>query len=435
MQTSSSLQKLRPAEFRSENDRSLRWKKLELAGWGGACRAVSEVARPERARELPAILRSGSSAGLSIFGGGKSYGDCAVNSGGSSCLTERLDRILAFEESSGVVEVEPGVTFRRLLDVFLPRGWLFPVAPGTGLVTIGGALAHDIHGKNHQKDGSFGEHVTEFDLLLPDGTVRRICRENAPDIFRATCGGCGLTGLITRIAFRMRRVPSAFVEMKERRLRNLEEFLEEFERAKHATYSVGWIDALARGARLGRGIFQVAEPARGAPFEWRKARTRSVPFSLPRMTINRFSVAAFNALYLRRVPSKGRMRLLPYSAFLHPLDAVEDWNRVYGRAGFHQFQCVVPYADGARALRRLLELAAASRAASALTVLKCLGPGRAGYLSFPMTGYTLALDFPNRGGIAELYHRLVGVTLDHGGRVYLAKDALLGPGRIRANVS
>jgi len=403
----------------------MRWKRVEVTGWGRALRARSEVARPERLSDLPGIFQTSGTGGLSILAGGRSYGDSALNTGGSTLLTARLDRILSFDETTGVIEVEPGVTFRRLLEVFLSRGWLFPVAPGTGFVTIGGAVAHDIHGKNHQRDGTFGQHVTEFDLLTPRGLHLRVSPANEPDAFRATCGGCGLTGLITRIAFRMHRVPSPFVEVKERRIANLGAFLEAFEDAKDASYSVGWIDALAGGAKLGRGLMQVAEPASAAPASTPRVRARKVSFNFPAATINALTVRAFNALYLRRVPKTGRTRLVPYANFLHPLDAIEDWNRVYGRRGFHQFQCVVPYAAGERALRRMLELVVASRSASALSVLKRMGPGRAGYLSFPMEGYTLALDFPNRRNAPELYRQLVDVTLNHGGRVYLAKDALL----------
>jgi decaprenylphospho-beta-D-ribofuranose 2-oxidase len=403
----------------------MRWKRVELTGWGRALRASCEAARPERLGDVPAVLETSGPGGLSIFGGGRAYADSALNSGGNTCLTGRLDRILAFDESSGIVDVEPGVTFRRLLQVFLPRGWLFPVSPGTAFATIGGAVAHDVHGKNHEHEGTFGQHVTKLELMIADGTVYRISRDNAPEVFRATCGGCGLTGLLTRVTFQMQRVPSAFVEVKERRVENLEAFIAAFEDARSASYSVGWIDALATGARLGRGILQTAEPAGGGSRDWKNGRQRKVPFDFPRVAINPLSVQAFNALYLRRVPKNGRSRLLPYADFLYPLDAIQDWNRVYGGRGFHQFQCVVPFADGARALRRLLEAIAASRAASALTVLKRLGQGRAGYLSFPMEGYTLALDFPNGRGTAALYQRLVDVTLEHGGRIYLAKDALL----------
>jgi len=404
----------------------MKWKRLELTGWGRVSRAPTAAARPDRLGEVAAALREGpASGGLSVYGAGRSYGDSALNSNGQTCLSERLDRILAFDEGTGIVEVEPGVNFRKLMAVLLPRGWLFPVTPGTSFATIGGAVAHDVHGKNHEHAGTFGQHVTELDLITADGVRHRISPRSDPQWFRATCGGCGLTGMITRIAFKMRRVPSAFVDVTERRLKDLDAFFEAFEAAKDAGYSVGWIDALATGASLGRGILETAEPATGAGFSWREKRTHSAPFDFPGFTINSYSVKAFNALYLRRVPKQGRIRLKSYEEFFYPLDAISHWNRIYGGRGFHQFQCVVPYSNGAKAIRRLLESIAASQAASPLTVLKRLGPGRAGCLSFPIEGYTLALDFPNRAGTETLYRALVNITLDYGGRIYLAKDALL----------
>jgi decaprenylphospho-beta-D-ribofuranose 2-oxidase len=405
----------------------MRWKTVELAGWGGVRRARSFAARPERMSELPLLLNETFSRGLSIYAGGRAYGDSALNAGGHSCLTTRLDRILDFDPESGIVVVEPGVTFQRLMDVFLPRGWLVPVTPGTSFVTIGGAVAHDVHGKNHEREGTFGQHVVELDLMTGDGRRHTIRPDSSSEWFRATCGGCGLTGLITRVAFHMLRVSSAYVRVTERRLDNLDAFLAAFEDAKYASYSVGWLDALASGASLGRGILETADPAADAPLAMEEKRAREVPFDFPKAVINPLSVKVFNHFYWHRVPKWGRERLRHYRDFLYPLDAIHHWNRIYGRRGFHQFQCVVPYKDGALALRRLLELISARRTATFLTVLKRMGPGRAGYLSFPMEGYTLAADFPNQPGIETLYELLVKTTLDHGGRVYLAKDALLAP--------
>src|SRR5262245_59112149 len=218
----------------------VRWKSVELAGWGRVRRARTLAARAERISDLSAAIAEDHAGGLSIYGSGRSYGDSALNANGHSCLTSRLNRILGFDETSGIVEVEPGVTFRQLMDVFLPRGWLFPVTPGTAFATIAGAVAHDVHGKNHEIDGSFGQHVTEIDLLTPDGAVRTLGPRSRPAWFRATCGGCGLTGIMTRVAFRMRRVPSGHVRVTKRRLDSLEAVLEAFESAKDASYSVGW---------------------------------------------------------------------------------------------------------------------------------------------------------------------------------------------------
>jgi len=405
----------------------MRWKQLELTGWGRVRRAPTLAARLERSGEFSTLFGGHLPKGLSIFGAGRSYGDSALNSQGHLCLTERLDRILSFDPDSGLIEVEPGVTFRRLLDVFLPLGWLVPVTPGTSFASIGGAVAHDVHGKNHESAGSFGQHVGEIELITGDGSRHRLNPAAHPEWFRATCGGCGLTGLITRIAFKMSRVPSAHVAVTERRLENLDAFLQAFEDTREASYSVGWIDALASGPALGRGILEMANPAPDAGYASTPAKAPSVPINFPARSINRLSVKAFNEFYFHRIPKQPRNRTESYGKFLYPLDAIAHWNRVYGKAGFHQFQCVVPYTDGAKALQHLLETIAASGAASFLSVIKRLGPGRAGYLSFPMPGYTLAVDFPNRAGTEALYRALCGIVLDHGGRIYLAKDALLSP--------
>jgi decaprenylphospho-beta-D-ribofuranose 2-oxidase len=385
------------------------------------------AARAERISDFAAAIGEDLPGGISVYGAGRSYGDSALNASGHSCLTGRLNRILGFDERSGIVEVEPGVTFRQLMDVFLPRGWLVPVTPGTAFATIAGAVAHDVHGKNHECDGSFGQHVTEIDLMTPDRAVRTLGPRSRPAWFRATCGGCGLTGIMTRIAFRMRRVPSGYVRVTKRRLDTLDAFLEAFEGAKDATYSVGWIDAIASGRDLGRGILETAEPAEESRRAARSMHDTAVPFELPLSLVNPMSVKAFNALYFHSASKAGSTALKPYRSFLYPLDAIGNWNRIYGKRGFHQFQCVVPYADGVQALRRLLEAISSCGAPSFLTVLKRLGPGRAGYLSFPMEGYTLAVDFPNNPTTESLYRALVHLTLDHGGRVYLAKDALLWP--------
>jgi decaprenylphospho-beta-D-ribofuranose 2-oxidase len=397
---------------------------VTLAGWGRATSAACEAVRPERFAEAEAAFRAGGGErGLCLFGGGRSYGDCALNDGGEALITTRLDRVLAFDAESGIVQVEPGVTFARLLSVFLPRGFLAPVTPGTGFATIGGAVANDVHGKNHERDGSFGQHVTEIDLLLPDGSLRTVAPDDT-ELFRATVAGLGLTGFISRIAFRMKRVIGPCVTVREQRVANLDAFLDAMAAAESAPYSVGWIDGTARGGALGRGILEVAEPMAG-DFPMAAARKAAVPVDFPGLALNPLSVAAFNALYARRVPAEGRTRAVHLAKFLYPLDAIQGWNRIYGKRGFYQFQCVVPYASGPAALRELLEVIGASRQASFLAVLKRMGSGRAGYLSFPMAGYTLALDFPNKPGIETLYARLCKITLEAGGRVYLGKDALL----------
>jgi decaprenylphospho-beta-D-ribofuranose 2-oxidase len=297
---------------------------------------------------------------------------------------------------------------------------------------LGGAVANDIHGKNHDRVGSFGDHLTWIDLMLPSGEIVRTTDSERPELFRATIAGLGLTGVIVGIGLRLMRVPSSAVRVRERRCRDLDAFLAALAEARQrATYSVGWIDGLAKGRELGRGLLEEAEPATEAVADTPQ-RARRVPMDAPGSVLNPITIGLFNAAYYRRVPVGGRERIVPYRRFLYPLDAISDWNRIYGRGGFFQFQCVLPDASAPRGIRLLLEEIAGSGRASFLAVLKTLGAEGRGYLSFPMRGYTLALDFPRRGGVEDVLRRLERLTLDHGGRIYLAKDAVLSPEGFRA---
>jgi decaprenylphospho-beta-D-ribofuranose 2-oxidase len=409
------------------------WAAIELSGWGGTSRGLMTACRPERISEVRARMGEAEpGGGLIAHGAGRAYGDAALNAQGRVMLTRRLDRMLAFDPATGVLEAEPGVSFADLLATFLPRGWLAPAMPGTAFATMGGAVANDVHGKNHDRVGSFGDHLDWIDLLLASGEAVRITQASHPQLFRATVGGLGLTGIVTGLGLRMMRVPSGAVRVRERRCGDLDSFLAALEEARAgATYSVGWIDGLAKGGALGRGILETAEPEPSAELAPRRARTFGVPIDLPGFALNPATVGLFNAAYFRRVPEGGRERLMPYGRFLHPLDAIHGWNRIYGRSGFYQFQCVLPDASAPAGLRSLLEEISRGGRASFLAVLKTLGGEGRGFLSFPMRGLTLALDFPRRPGVEELLSRLERLTLRHGGRIYLAKDAALSPEGLR----
>jgi decaprenylphospho-beta-D-ribofuranose 2-oxidase len=409
------------------------WAQINLTGWGRTSGGAMTACRPERVSELRERVREGPADGGRIaYGAGRAYGDAALNSQGRVILTRRLNRMLAFDGDSGVLGTEPGVTFNDLLAVFLPRGWLVPATPGTAFATLGGAVANDIHGKNHDRVGSFGDHLTWIDLMLPSGEIVRTTDSERPELFRATIAGLGLTGVIVGIGLRLMRVPSSAVRVRERRCRDLDAFLAALAEARQrATYSVGWIDGLAKGRELGRGLLEEAEPATETVTDTPQ-RARRVPMDAPGSVLNPITIGLFNAAYYRRVPVGGRERIVPYRRFLYPLDAISDWNRIYGRGGFFQFQCVLPDASAPRGIRLLLEEIAGSGRASFLAVLKTLGAEGRGYLSFPMRGYTLALDFPRRGGVEDVLRRLERLTLDHGGRIYLAKDAVLSPEGFRA---
>ncbi|HSK39731.1 MAG TPA: FAD-binding oxidoreductase [Arenibaculum sp.] len=421
----------------------MNWKEMTLTGWGRAAKARTLACRPERSREVArALSASEAKPGVIAYGAGRSYGDVALNSGGATVLTGRLNRFLQFSPGggpddgpdngpgngpgNGLVVCEPGVTFRDLLRTFLHRGYLAPVSPGTAFATVGGAIANDVHGKNHDKVGSFGDHVAWIDVAVPDGRVIRTSPEEDPDLFAATVGGIGLTGVIVKAALRLMPVTSSRVAVRERRVANIEDFMAAFaEVRQRATYSVGWIDALGNGAHLGRGVLQTAEYADDGLERLPAERAVRFPMDLPGFVLNQHSIGMFNRLYYSRVPAAGRERIVPLHKFLHPLDAMLDWNRMYGHRGFHQFQCVIPDAMSERGIPALLDVIARERTASFLAVLKTLGGSGRGYLSFPMAGFTLALDFPVRAGTSDLMARLEKITLDHGGRIYLAKDACL----------
>jgi FAD/FMN-containing dehydrogenase len=346
----------------------------------------------------------------------------------------RLNHLLAFDEPTGILTCEGGVMLADILETFLPRGWFAPVTPGTRFVTVGGMIASDVHGKNHHRVGSFGDHLAWVELALPDGRVVRCSAEQEPELLAATCGGMGLTGVIVRAAFRMLKVESAHMRTRTLRAADLGAAFEAFEAAGEATYSVAWIDALARGRNLGRSVIFLGEHARpeelpasqrSAPFACKPSRARRVPVDFPDFALSRLPVSLFNAVYngLQQA-GDGVSELYPY---FYPLDAILDWNRIYGRRGFMQHQSVLPLAQSAVGIRRLLEAVSAAGGASFLTVLKRMGPVSFGHLSFPMEGYTLAMDFPNSAQNLALLARLDGIVADHGGRIYLSKDARAAP--------
>lgn len=398
---------------------------MRLAGWGRVAPAMVAAHRPERLREVGPIVATAGAKGIIAHGAGRSYGDAALNEGGAALLTTRLDRLVSFDPDTGELVAEAGVTIDALLTVFLPRGWLPPVSPGTAYVTLGGALANDVHGKNHDRDGSFADHVRWFDLLTADGQVRRVTP--ADELFAATAGGIGLTGIVLRLCFALKKTAAPAFVVREDRMGSLDDFLSAFNgRAREAGYSVGWVDTLAKGGKLGRGILETAELAPiGRSFIPDRMKGLTVPVDLPGFALNSASVATFNTLYFHRIPAAGRERIIALRRFLFPLDALSGWNRMYGKSGFRQFQCVLPDAEASTGIRKLLDAISAARSSSFLAVLKTLGGEGKGHLSFPMRGVTLAVDFPNRPDAPDLLHRLERIVLDHGGRVYLAKDSAL----------
>ena len=401
----------------------MRWKTAEYTSWGRALRAAGQMARPER---QSALAELSAVAPAPAIGGRRSYGDACLNTDGRVIDMTRLDRFLAFDPATGVLKVEAGLTIGEVSRVMAPRGWLPAVMPGTGFATIGGAIANDVHGKNHHGAGSFGQHVLGFELINAEG-AHYVDPIKQPDLFKATIGGLGQTGVITHADLQLIRCKGDIVTLTERRVANLDEFLRLLDQSE-ATYSVGWIDATAKGAALGRGILEEAETGSGLVPPSKPSK--SVPFNAPGFALSRPIVRMFNSAYFRRVPAHGRTVVKPINEFFFPLDRINKWNKLYGKRGFHQFQSVVPLSEVA-AIKEMLARISDSGKASPLAVLKRMGPGRAGYMSFPMEGYTLAVDFRNRDGADRLIAQLEDITAGAKGRIYLAKDSLSSKARVR----
>lgn len=363
------------------------------------------------------------------WGNGRSYGDSCRNDGGVLLGTRTLDRYIAFDPATGVIDLEAGVLLGELIDLTLPNGWFPAVTPGTRWVTVGGAIANDVHGKNHHRAGSFGNHVLDLELLRSDGTVLHCSPTAHADRFAATIGGLGLTGLIRRARLQLKRVAGPWLRGDSQRFGSLGEFFAiAAESERDWEYTVAWLDCSATGGQLGRGIFirgnhapaQVAATAQ-APGSGRLR----LPFTPPVSAVNSLSLRAFNTLYFHRPSAVAQDALWHYRPFFYPLDAIVDWNRMYGPRGFYQYQCVLPQAGAVEVLTDMLRRIGASGLGSFLVVLKTFGeqPSR-GLLSFPRPGVTLALDFPNRGErTLALLEALDALTLAAGGAVYPAKDA------------
>jgi FAD/FMN-containing dehydrogenase len=409
----------------------------ELSGWGRFPVQSCKVARPEKISELKSQAQSQDVASVLARGLGRSYGDASLNEESGVLLCEKLDRFLDFDAASGVLHTEGGASFSEILETFVPRGWFLPVTPGTKFVTLGGAIACDVHGKNHHRDGCLSNFIEEIELLLASGEVRLCSRAQNPDAFWATVGGLGLTGIILSARLRLQPIESSSIAARYKRTQNLDETLDEFTRDANVKYSVAWIDCLARGHQLGRSVVIRGEhasthdlPPNIEPLSFQSPRQKTVPINFPDAALNPLSVRAFNALYYAAHPDREKV-LVPFEPFFWPLDAVGHWNRIYGARGFIQYQCVLPFESSRNGLVKLLEKISDSGLASFLAVLKTFGPESAAPLGFPFPGHTLALDIPSSEGIRDFAAALDEIVLNHGGRVYLAKDATLDAESVR----
>lgn len=395
---------------------------MEFTGWGRHPREAARLQEPPDRTSLSRLLVHEATSGQVIpRGAGRSYGD--------SSLAERLigvryfDNFAAFDSEIGSLRCEAGATLEQILNLIIPRGWILPVLPGTRFVTLGGAVASDVHGKNHHRDGCISNFIEEIILMLADGSVQSCSPVENPDLFRATCGGMGLTGVILEVSIKLQRVTSSWIDQQTHVAENLDEAFALFEEHAQSSYSVAWLDCQARGSRLGRSLLFTGEVSEeGDRRVLREPRISAPPYS-PSWLLNRYTGNLFNSLYFRMHSTGRKKSRRHYGQFFFPLDGVLNWNRLYGNKGFMQYQFVVPTESAKEAMTEIVELVAASGKGSFLSVLKKMGPSNKNLLSFPLEGYTLALDFKVEPKVFPLMERLDNIVVKAGGRVYLTKDS------------
>jgi len=408
-----------------------------LSGWGANARVDCLLTEPTATSEIAARLdRTGTIA----RGLGRSYGDAATNAGGRVLGMARVDHYLGFDESTGTLTCEAGMSLEQIIQDFAPRGWFPMITPGTKFVTVGGCIANDIHGKAHHAQGCFLSCVDAMTVLLASGEVVVASRSENPDLFWATFGGMGLLGVVLTATIRLRRIETTYFHQRSIRVNNLEAMMAALDEHDHTfPYSVATLDVLATGTRLGRGVLTVGDHANrdelpptlaANPLRISGPPKLSVPFDLPEFTLNPLSIRLVNAV-IQRIQASATP-IGHYEGFFYPLDKIAHWNRGYGRRGFTQYQFVIPFADGLRQMRKILSAILSSGELPFLNILKRLGKESGGVLSFPREGYTFAIDFPVRQNTVALLRRLDAMVFEAGGRIYLGKDSYLDAAMFRA---
>ena len=402
---------------------------MKISGWGNYPVIDSEIVNDLSLSDVDNI-KNNKITDLIPRGLGKSYGDSSLNEN-KIISTLKYNRIIKFDDSSGEICCESGVSLEEILEIFVPKGWFLAVTPGTKLITVGGAVASDVHGKNHHKGGSFCDGVSSLSLLIPSGETITCSDNENQDIFRATCGGMGLTGIIIDITFKLIPIETAYIKQNVIKAKNLTEIIKLFEESVDTTFSVAWIDCLAKGKDLGRSIMMKGEFASKEDIKENykiksnlitpKKRKLNIPFNFPNIALNKLTIKAFNFLYYNKAKNKDN-DIVDYNSFFYPLDAIDNWNRIYGNRGFTQYQFVLPKETSEEGLTEILSLISKKGYGSFLAVLKLLGKENQNLLSFHKEGYTLALDFPISKKNFSFFNQLDELVLKYGGRLYLTKD-------------
>lgn len=391
-----------------------------ISGWGGYPSQNARLISPKSLSSYKDFLQHNSS--VIARGKGRSYGDSANAT--TVVETTYSDHFIAYDSATGLLTVEAGVMLRDILKITVKHGWFLPVTPGTSFITVGGAIASDVHGKNHHISGTFGQHVVSITMLLGTGEVVTTSPAQLTDLFHATCGGMGLTGVILTATIQLTPIKSSFINQKTIKTHSLEEACDAFEANSKVPYSVAWIDCLTTGKHLGRSVLMVGEHADIGGLNLTIKDPISIPIQTPAALLNSLVMRTFNTAYWVKA-TNNKNETIPLLPYFYPLDAIANWNKLYGKAGFVQYQFVLPKVDGIVNMRKILTQITRIGAGSFLAVLKQFGQPNQNLLSFPIDGYTLALDFKISPSIIELLHRLDNMVADMGGRVYLTKDAVM----------
>jgi decaprenylphospho-beta-D-ribofuranose 2-oxidase len=392
-----------------------------IHGWGRYPKVEAEIFLPPDRVALTNYIQD--SKCVLPRGFGRSYGDSANNS--TVIQTHYLDNFLELDVQRGVLTCQAGVSIHEILEYVVPKGWFIPVTPGSSYVSIGGAIASDVHGKNHHISGTLSEHIIEISLILASGELVHLSREHLPELFYATCGGMGLTGIIFSAVIQLKPITSSYILQKTHRLDCLEDVCAKLDESLDTTYNVAWIDCLVKGRQLGRSLLMLGEHDQSRDLDSISRRQLNIPFEMPTFLLNTYSVKAFNFLYYHKSKWMKNNARLTYESYFYPLDSITNWNRLYGKKGFVQYQFVIPKQAGVSNLKKILEMIVEGGMGSFLAVLKIFGKANNNYLSFPIEGYTLALDFKLSDKAIDFLHRLDEIVVDMGGRVYLTKDALM----------
>jgi FAD/FMN-containing dehydrogenase len=406
---------------------------MKLSGWGRYPTSDSELLAPADDRAMQACLQAHSNHCIAR-GAGRSYGDAALSE--TVVSSRHLDHFIDFDKRRGRIHCAAGLSLDELLRVTMAEDFILPVLPGTRFVSVGGAIAADIHGKNHHQDGCFSAHVESFRLLLANGEIRHCSREENPELFAASCGGMGLTGIILDASLNLHKVPGVLIHNRTLQTDCLEDCIDKLRANADSKYAVAWLDCLARGKQLGRSVLYLGDHAgqhnRKSRYRHESGKLMSVPFSTPGFLLNSLTMRSFNKLYYSLQSRRQNEQLLPYQRYFFPLDRIQNWNRLYGRRGFQQYQLVLPEASALTGIRSILETVSAAGKGSFLAVLKQFGEANDNPLSFPMAGFTLTLDFKMEAGLNALLEQLDAIVLEHGGRLYLAKDARMAEAMFKA---